>query len=225
MIRCRFGDGWMDLAPSKIACLLRNYAAHAEEMKNAVPEKVRFFLKPPSSLLADGGSIVIPDGVRNVHHEVEMALLIGKRGTCIPRSDSMEYVKGFGVMLDITARGIQTEAKKKGLPWSEAKGYDTFAPVGGVFATADDFDYRSKRIWLSVNGTIRQEGNTDLMLFQPPEIISRISDVMILEPGDLILTGTPAGVGELNAGDVVKAGVEGICECCFNVVSKKPDHA
>jgi 2-keto-4-pentenoate hydratase/2-oxohepta-3-ene-1,7-dioic acid hydratase in catechol pathway len=130
----------------------------------------------------------------------------------------MEYVKGFGVMLDITARGIQAEAKNKGLPWSEAKGYDTFAPVGSVFASVGDFDYRSKGIWLSVNGSIRQEGNTDLMLFRPPEIISRISEVMTLEPGDLILTGTPAGVGELNSGDVVKAGVEGICECSFNVV-------
>ena len=220
MVRCQCKGEVLDLSPSKIICLLRNYAAHATEMKNEIPDRVRFFLKPPSSLLEEGGEIVIPEGVEVLHHEVELALLIGKGGFRISGFQALDHVKAFGLMLDITARDIQDEAKRKGLPWSEAKGYDTFAPVGRTFVNPDDYDPSNKRIWLSVNGEIRQDGNTDLMLFKPQTIISEISKVMSLEPGDLILTGTPAGVGKLVHGDIVKAGIEGIGETEFHVIKR-----
>jgi len=199
-----------ELRPSKIVCLLRTYAAHAKELSNAVPERPRFFLKPPSALLGNGGTVRCPPNVRELHHEVELSVIIGKRGANIPQGSAMEHVKAYTVMLDMTARDLQDEAKAKGLPWTEAKGYDTFAPVGPEAVLAKKYDWRGKRIWLKVNGEVRQDGNTSLMLFPLERIISDISRVMTLEEGDIIMTGTPSGVGRLCPGDLVEAGVEGI---------------
>lgn len=198
------------LHPSKIVCLLRSYAAHAKELNNAVPDRPRFFLKPPSSLLGNGGTIIIPEGVGSVHHEVELAVIIGKPGRMIPEESAADHVLGYTTMLDLTARDLQDEAKSKGLPWTEAKGFDTFAPVGPSGARSPSYDWRGKRVYLKVNGDIRQDGNTDLMIFTIERMISRISQVMTLEDGDIIMTGTPAGVGPLRYGDRIEASVEGL---------------
>ncbi|MGA1821005.1 MAG: fumarylacetoacetate hydrolase family protein [Thermoplasmatota archaeon] len=224
MVEIKLGILDYSLSPSKIVCLLRNYAEHAREMADEVPIKPSFFLKPPSSLVGENGEIVIPECVEDLHHEVELAVIIGRKGRNIPKDDAMEHVKGFALMLDITARDIQSEAKKKGLPWTEAKGYDTFSPIGPTALPREDFDYRNKRIWLSVNGDMRQDGNTDQMVFTPEHLISAISSVMTLEEDDIIMTGTPAGVGPLEDGDVVEAGIEGLCRMKIGVVSEERFH-
>ena len=198
------------LRPSKIICLLRNYKAHARELGHAAPERPRFFLKPPSALLPNRGTVLIPKGVENLHHEVELAVIIAKHGRFIEMERAAEYIEAYTVMLDITARDVQAKAKSKGLPWTEAKGYDTFAPVGPRAYAADEYDWHDKRIWLSVNGEMRQDGSTALMLFGVERIIHDISLIMSLEPGDIIMTGTPAGVGPLEDGDRVEAGIEGM---------------
>jgi 2-keto-4-pentenoate hydratase/2-oxohepta-3-ene-1,7-dioic acid hydratase in catechol pathway len=199
-----------ELGPSKIICLLRSYAEHADEMGSEIPDRPRFFLKPPSSLLEHGGTVIIPSGSREVHHEVELAVIMGRRGKDIPLGEVPSHILSYTVMLDITARDIQGEAKRKGLPWSEAKGFDTFAPVGPEMIPRSEMDWKGRNIWLEVNGERRQDSNTDLLLWPVEEIISRISEMMTLEEGDIIMTGTPAGVGPLRPGDVVRAGIDGI---------------
>jgi 2-keto-4-pentenoate hydratase/2-oxohepta-3-ene-1,7-dioic acid hydratase in catechol pathway len=218
-MQMRLRDGVRELViePTKIVCLLRNYAEHAKELKNTVPTQPRFFLKPPSSLLPEGGTILIPPTSNEVHHEVELALVIGKEGRAIPLEKAMDHVLGYLVMLDITARDIQDAAKAKGLPWAEAKGYDTFAPYCRSFVRREDHDWRGKRIFLSINGEIKQDGNTSDMIFPVDRIVSAVSEVMTLERHDLILTGTPAGVGPMRKGDTLRAGIEGIGEGTFHV--------
>ncbi len=219
MVRLTFEGSDHDLRPSKIICLLRTYAAHARELSNEIPKRPRFFLKPPSSLLENGGVVRIPGGVENLHHEVELAIVIGKRGRHIREEDSLDHVKAYTVMLDLTSRDIQNEAREKGLPWAEAKGYDTFAPIGPEAVPSGAMDPGGRRIWLKVNGEIRQDGNTDLLLFPVGRIISEISRVMTLEEDDIIMTGTPAGVGPLVDGDVVEAGIDGIAPLKITVRS------
>ncbi len=221
MIELKLNDGSYILHPTKIICLLRSYAAHAREMNNKVPEKPRFFLKPPSSLLESGGMVIIPTGSTTVHHEVELVVVIGKKGKEIRYEDAKDHILGFMVGLDITARDIQLEAKKEGLPWTEAKGYDTFAPVGNEIMDAHYHDWRSRSIWLDVNGKRRQESNTDLLLWPVERIISDLSHIMTLEEGDMIMTGTPSGVGPLVPGDIVKAGIEGIGTLEIKVATRK----
>lgn len=211
--------GSMVLRPTKIICLLRSYAAHAEEMNNEVPPRPAFFLKPPSSLLENGGAIVIPPGVEELHHEIELALIIGRRGKSITLDRALEHVSYFLPMLDITARDLQSFAKSRGLPWSESKGYDTFAPAGPEAVPAGDFPYRGRRIWLRVNGSVRQDSSTDLLLYPLERIISEISDVMTLEEGDIIMTGTPDGVGPMVENDIVEAGIGGMAPMRFTVTS------
>lgn len=210
MVNIEISGKRYSLQPGKIICLLRNYAAHARELGHVTTKTPKFFLKPPSSLLPNGGAVIIPPGVEELHHEVELAVVISKGGGNIPKERAPEHVKGYTVMLDITARDVQRRAKRKGLPWSEAKGYDTFAPVGPIAYTPDRFDWRGKDIWLKVNGEIRQNGNTDQMVFDVETVIHHISTIMTLEEDDVIMTGTPSGVGPLKPGDVVEAGIEGM---------------
>lgn len=218
MVKVKFCSGFIELMPTKIIGLLRNYSAHAREMGKEIPSSVNFFLKPPSTLLPNGGTIQIPSDVRELHHEVELALIIGKEGRFVSKDVALEHVKAYMIILDITARDIQARAKRNGLPWSCAKGYDTFAPVSPRAYPADEYDWREKRIWLDVNGEHRQEGNTTQMIFGVETIICQISKVMTLYPGDIILTGTPSGVGQLFSGDVICAGMEGMEDMTVNVL-------
>lgn len=210
MLSLPFGDENYALQPGKIICLGRNYANHAREMKSQVPEEPIIFLKPPSSLIGPDEYIILPKKSKNVHHEVELAVIIGKGGKNIEVKDAMSHVLGYTILLDITARDLQDEAKKRGLPWTLAKGFDTFAPIGPRVMPAGEMDPHNLEIGLKVNGEIRQKGNTRDMIFRVPEIISYISQIMTLEPGDIIATGTPAGVGKIEDGDEIEAWIEGI---------------
>ena len=199
-----------ELEVGKIVCLLRSYAAHAKEMENEVPEEPIFFLKPPTTIIRDGEDIVIPKESNEVHHEVELAVIIGKEGSFIPKERAMKHVLGYAILIDVTARDIQLKAKKQGLPWAISKGYDTFAPMSSIVPKADIQNPHELDIWLKVNGEYRQKSNTSLLLFKIPEIIASISRIMTLEPGDIIATGTPEGVSRVVSGDNIGAGIDGL---------------
>lgn len=220
MLRLPFRDGFYEVNPTKIVALAKNYAEHAKEMESDVPEKPVFFLKPPSALIGPNSMILLPRMSKRVDHEVELAVIIGKRAKNVPAKKAMDYVLGYTVLLDITARDIQAEARKKGLPWTIAKGFDTFAPVGPSVVDKRELDPSDLEIGLKVNGEVRQLGRTSEMVFKIPELIEYISSVMTLEPGDIIATGTPAGVGPLRHGDKVEAWIEGIGTLEEDVISE-----
>lgn len=189
----------------KILCLGRNYAAHAKEMNAETPDAPVVFLKPSTALLPDGGSIKIPSISKELHHEVEMVVLIGKNGKNVARSQAMDLVGGYAVGLDMTLRDVQADAKKKGLPWSTAKGFDTSAPVSRFVEKEQVTDPHNLDITLKVNGAIRQYSNTKNMIFRIEDMIAFISAIFTLEAGDLIYTGTPEGVGPVVSGDILEA--------------------
>ena len=194
----------------KMICLLRSYRAHAEEMGSAVSERPEFFLKPSTAIIHDGQDIIIPPESNDVHHEVELAVIVGKPGKRIPADKAMEHVLGYAVMIDVTARDIQAKAKKAGKPWTAAKGFDTFAPISEGVVASRVKDPHNLEIWLKVNGQYRQKSNTGMMIYKISEIISHISSIMTLEAGDIIATGTPEGVGPMVRGDMVEAGIESV---------------
>ena len=201
-----------------IFCIGRNYAAHASELKNPVPSSPLVFLKPATTIIHSGEWVVLPPQSKNVHHEVEVVLLIGKSGKNIPESAALDYIKGYGVGVDITARDLQQKAKEKRHPWSVAKGFDTFAPVSDFVAAERIADPGDLDLQLSVNGAVRQIGNTRDMLFPIPTLIQHLSAIFTLSPGDLIFTGTPKGVGPLQKGDQLHALLgQGVAELRVNV--------
>ncbi len=192
----------------KIICLGRNYLDHIRELNNAVPDRAVIFCKPASSLLADGGIIEIPTYSNDCHHELELALLIGKTGKDIGTTDALSYLAGYGVALDLTLRDLQSELKDKGLPWEIAKGFDTSCPLSD-FTTANQVtNPNNLELILKINGEIRQHGNTAQMMRSVEDIIAEISTYYTLEPGDIILTGTPAGVSKIEPGDVLEGTIE-----------------
>lgn len=194
----------------KVICLLRSYEAHAAEMKSTVPAEPEFFLKPSTAIIGDGDFIQIPKESSDVHHEVELAVVIGKGGKNIAEGDAMEHVLGYAVLIDVTARDIQARAKKAGKPWTAAKGYDTFAPMSEITLKEKVNNPHKLNIWLKVNGEIRQDSSTGKMIFSIERIISHISRIMSLEPGDVIATGTPEGVSRIASGNKIQAGIEGL---------------
>ncbi|KAK0564376.1 hypothetical protein OC861_004316 [Tilletia horrida] len=194
-------------AGRKIVAIGRNFADHAKELNNAVPTEPFFFLKPTTSYLDSGGVVEVPKGV-TCHHEVELGVVIGREARDISRKDALRYVGGYALSIDMTARNVQDKAKAKGLPWSAAKGFDTFNPVGPFLYKTAISDPHNVRLWLKVNQQMKQDGNTSDMIFKIPELIEHVSSIMRLEPGDLLLTGTPKGVGPIVAGDEVHAGLE-----------------
>lgn len=201
--------GFDELAVGKVLCIGRNYARHAAEMNSPLPEIPMVFLKPATALTGPGSRIVLPPNIGEVHHEVELVALVGKRLRHASRDEAGSAVAAWAVGLDMTARDVQAKAKKAGHPWSVAKGYDTFAPIGG-FASPSGFDPAAALIRLAVNGEVVQEGSTSDMIFDVPTLLAYCSTVFTLEPGDLLYTGTPEGVGPVNAGDVLRAEVEGL---------------
>eukprot|EP00127_Corallochytrium_limacisporum_P003608 Clim_evm91s150 gene=Clim_evmTU91s150 len=208
---------------SKIVAIGRNYAAHAKELGNTVPKEPIIFLKPSSSFLFKSeGKIQLPPKSTEVHHEAELAVVISK--TCsklTDKSKALDYVKGYTIALDITERQLQNEARKGGEPWTLAKGYDTFCPIGDLIAkdqvqTVID-SAGGLRVWCKVNGKITQDGTTKDMVYDVPALIQYVSHVMTLYEGDIILTGTPEGVGPIRAGDKISAGIADIEEIEFDV--------
>ena len=194
----------------KIICLGRNYLDHIRELGNKVPERAVIFCKPASSLLANGGEIRIPEYSDDCHHELELALLVGKTGKNIPEEKALSYLSGYAVALDLTLRDLQSELKKKGLPWEIAKGFDTSCPLSD-FTAADTVSNPNKlELCLKVNGEVRQQGNTAQMMRSVEEIVAEISTFYTLEAGDIILTGTPAGVSKISSGDQLEGTIEGV---------------
>jgi acylpyruvate hydrolase len=209
MKTARFTDG-RAYPIGKILCIGRNYADHIRELGNERPEAPVVFIKPSSSVIGDGEAIVIPPYSRECHHEVELALLIGTTGKDIPLDRAMRHVAGFGVGIDLTLRDVQEELKKKGLPWEIAKGFDTACPLSTFVEASRIPDPHSLRIRLEVNGETRQDGNTSMMIHRIPEIVSHLSGRFTLEAGDVILTGTPAGVRRIVSGDRLSAEIPGV---------------
>ncbi len=201
----------------KILCIGRNYAEHIRELGNETPDAPVIFMKPASSVIGEGEEIVIPPYSSDCHHEAELALLIGKGGKDIPPERVMEHLAGFGVAIDLTLRDVQAELKKKGLPWEIAKGFDTACPLSAFVPPERVGDPQDLSIRLSVNGELRQDGSTALMIHSIPAIVSYMSGIFTLEPGDVILTGTPAGVGPLKAGDQLVAEIPGVATLRVNV--------
>jgi len=202
----------------KILCIGRNYAEHIRELGNEPPEAPVVFMKPASSVVFDGGTVVIPPYSADCHHEAELALLIGKTGKNIPEREAADYLAGFGVAIDLTLRDVQAELKKKGLPWDIAKGFDTACPLSTFAAPEQVGNPQALPIRLSVNGSLRQDGNTAMMIHSIPKIVSYLSEIFTLEPGDVILTGTPAGVGPLKSGDDVIAEIPSVASIRVRVL-------
>jgi acylpyruvate hydrolase len=194
----------------KILCIGRNYSEHIKELGNAAPEAPVIFIKPASSVIGEGEAIVIPPYSNDCHHEVELALLIGRKGKDIPVDRAMEHIIGYGVGIDLTLRDVQGELKKKGLPWEIAKGFDTACPLSSFVEASGVADPQNLRIRMTVNGKIRQDGNTSEMIHRIPAIISHMSGSFTLDPGDVILTGTPAGVSRIVSGDHLVAEISGV---------------
>lgn len=201
----------------KILCIGRNYVEHIRELGNEPPESPVIFIKPATSVIGEGETIVIPPYSKECHHEAELAILIGKEGKDIPTAAAMEHVAGYGVAIDLTLRDVQAELKKKGLPWEIAKGFDTGCPLSPFVAASQVKEPQNLQIRLTVNGAVRQDGNTSLMIHRIPEIISHMSAICTLEPGDVILTGTPAGVGPITSGDRVVAEIPGVGKLAVTV--------
>jgi 2-keto-4-pentenoate hydratase/2-oxohepta-3-ene-1,7-dioic acid hydratase in catechol pathway len=190
--------------PTKIVCVGRNYAAHARELGNAVPTQPLLFFKPPSALILPGEAIVLPAVSHQVEYESEIAMVIGRRATRVAAADAMRYVRGVTCANDVTCRDLQ----KTDGQWGRAKGFDTFCPVGP--RVAEGVDWESLQVIGRVNGEERQRGLVADMIFPFPVLVEYISHIMTLEPGDLVLTGTPEGVGPLAPGDVVEVEIPGV---------------
>jgi 5-carboxymethyl-2-hydroxymuconate isomerase len=189
----------------KIVCLARNYAEHARELGNEIPAAPVLFMKPATSVIADGEAVRIPEYSQECHYEVELAVLIGKQCRAISADKALEYVAGYGVAIDMTLRDVQNQLKAKGLPWEIAKGFDTACPLSDFIPAGAVADPHALNLKLAVNGEVRQDGSSSDMINRIPQIIALISTIFTLEPGDIILTGTPAGVGQVKAGDVMTA--------------------
>ncbi|KAG9321789.1 hypothetical protein KVV02_004818 [Mortierella alpina] len=186
----------------KIVAIGRNYSEHAKELGNAVPTAPFFFLKPTSSYITNGQSIEVPEGCE-VHHELELAVVIGKDGRNIRAQDANSYISGYALALDMTARNLQQQAKEKGMPWSAAKGYDTFTPIGEFIPKDQIVDHDNVDLLLQVDGVTKQQGNTRDMIFSIPTLIENVSAIMTLQEGDVILSGTPKGVGRVLPGETI----------------------
>jgi 2-keto-4-pentenoate hydratase/2-oxohepta-3-ene-1,7-dioic acid hydratase in catechol pathway len=193
------------LTPGKIVCVGRNYAKHASELGNVVPSEPLIFLKPPSAVIPSGAPIVLPEGVGRVDYEGEIGVVIGTRARHVQESDAWGVVAGFVAVNDVTARDLQ----HKDSQWSRAKGFDSFCPLGAVMPLGE-VRPETLQVITRVNGQERQHGEIGELAFSIPTLIAYISRIMTLEPGDLIATGTPEGVGPLGVGDEVEVTVTGV---------------
>ena len=194
----------------KILCIGRNYVDHIKELGNETPSAPVVFMKPATSVIDDGEAVVIPAYSSECHYEAELAVLIGTDGRNIAEADALNYVAGYGVAIDMTLRDVQDGLKKKGLPWDIAKGFDTACPLSEFVPAACVADPQAVTISLKLNGREQQNGSTSLMITPVARIISYLSGIFTLEEGDVILTGTPAGVGRVVAGDVMEAEIAGV---------------
>jgi len=194
------------VSPSKIVCVGRNYAAHAKELGNDIPTEPLIFMKPPSSLIASGDAIVYPSISQRVDFEGEIGVVIGRRARNVKAAQAFDYVRGYTIVNDVTARDLQ----KKDGQWTRGKGFDTFCPVGPYEVPAEEIDFSQLSLETLLNGERRQQGSVSQLIFSLGDIIEFVTRFMTLEPGDLIATGTPEGVGPIQPGDAVTVKIEGL---------------
>ncbi|MFH4980314.1 hypothetical protein AB6A40_007023 [Gnathostoma spinigerum] len=201
----------------KIICVGRNYAEHAKELGNPIPKKPLIFMKSTNSYVTEGNPIVIPIGCQNLQQEVELGVVIGISAKNVLRTDAYKYIGGYTAALDMTARDFQDEAKKNGAPWYLAKSFDTSCPIAGFIQRSSTRDPHDLELFCRINGKEQQRCRTNAMLFDIPTLLEYITQFVHLEPGDLLLTGTPSGVCRVNSGDSIEFGLEGIIKATFHV--------
>ena len=196
---------------NRIYCVGRNYADHAREMGHDPDrEPPFFFMKPATAILTDGQAMAYPALSKDVHHELEMVVAIGKGGTNISADHALDHVWGYGLGLDMTRRDLQGEAKKMGRPWDTGKAFDQSAPCSALVPVSQCGHLSKGRIYLTVNGQVKQDGDLAMMIWNVPETIAYLSTLFTLMPGDLIFSGTPAGVAAVQRGDVLEGHVDGL---------------
>ena len=194
----------------RVYCVGRNYAEHVREMGGDTErEPPVFFTKPADAVMANDAAIPYPSRTANLHHEIELVIAIGRGGRDIHKDRALEHVFGYAVGNDLTRRDLQAASKKNGLPWDTSKGFDCSAPLTAIRPVSQG-QVSKGRIWLSVNGQLRQESDIAEMIWSVPEVIAELSTLFALEPGDLIFTGTPSGVGALKRGDRIEGGIDGL---------------
>ena len=204
----------------RIFCVGRNYAAHAREMgKDPDREPPFFFLKPADAVVDDGATVEYPPETANLHFEAELIVAIGKAGRNIEPADALEHVWGYGIGLDMTRRDLQNAAKDLGRPWDWGKGFDQSAPIGPIHSVTTVGHIDKGRIWLAVDGTIRQDSDVAKLIWPIPDVISIASRSMELRPGDLIMTGTPEGVGPVTRGQTMTLGIDRLGEISIHIGS------
>lgn len=198
----------------RIYCVGRNFAEHAKEMGATVDRgNPVFFMKPADAIVPGGGRVPYPSGTRDLHHEVELVVALGRDADGeVATADALGLVFGYGVGLDLTRRDLQAAAKAKGLPWDTAKGFDHSAPASELVPVAAAGDVFARRLWLEVNGALRQQSGLDDMVFSVADVIHELSKLYALKAGDLVFMGTPSGVAALVPGDRFRAGVDGLVE-------------
>jgi fumarylpyruvate hydrolase len=195
----------------RIYCVGRNYAEHAREMGGDPDRELPFFFgKPADAIVADGGDFPYPTQTKDVHHEMELVVAIGKGGANIDQARALDHVFGYAAGLDMTRRDLQAASKKAGRPWDTAKGFDHAAPCGTIMPAAKTGHPTNGAIWLKVNGELRQNSDLSQLIWSVPEVIAYLSTLFTLVPGDLIYTGTPAGVAAVQRGDVMEGCVDGV---------------
>ena len=203
----------------RVYCVGRNYAAHAVEMGHDPDREPPFFFqKNPDSLLASGSAFPYPDRTEDVHFEIELVVALGSGGSNIPADQALECVFGYAVGLDMTRRDLQSQAKKMGRPWEVGKAFEHSAPCSEIVPAESIGHPDSGAVWLEVNGMLRQKGDINQMIWKVPEIVSCLSGLFTLAPGDLVFTGTPAGVGATVRGDTLVGGVDGVSKLHVSVV-------
>ncbi len=220
-MKIKFKENLIELKPTKILAVAKNYVKHINELELSMPDDPKIFLKPPSAMIGNNNVVIIPKASERVDYEVELAAIIKEKCWKVPKEKALDYVLGFTVFNDVTARDIQAREMKEGMPWDIAKGYNTFAPLGPEIIPAGDVDCHNLDIYLKVNGEIKQNSNTRNMIFSVEDLIFYLSHVMTLEPMDIIATGTPEGVGPMQAGDVVESGIENVGVLKFTVEDEK----
>ena len=197
-----------DIPVGKVVCIGRNYAEHIKELGNQTPDKPVIFIKPASAIVPSGGTIVIPNYSDDCHHEIELAVLIGQSAKNVTAAEALGYVSGYAVALDLTLRDVQSAQKSKGLPWEIAKAFDTSCPISDFVPAGQVTDPQKLQLKLTVSGEVRQDGNTRDMMRSIAELIAAASSYFTLEEGDILLTGTPSGVGKIASGDQLEASIE-----------------
>jgi len=202
----------------RVFCVGRNYGAHAREMgSDPNREPPFFFTKPADAVVPASGAVPYPPATQDLHHEVELVVALGAGGANIDPANALDLVWGYGVGLDLTRRDLQAVAKDSGRPWDMAKGFDASAPCSDLVPAATLGHPQDARIWLEVNGEVKQQGNLNEMIWPIPDVIATLSRLVTLAPGDLIYTGTPAGVAALKSGDQLRGGVNGVAEFALSI--------